>query len=129
MTHPVPLVIYIHMTAALAALVLGTVQLARAKGTASHRVAGWIWVGLMLTVAVSSLWIPGFLRLTRIHVFTAITLVSLTLGIWRIRHRNVHGHAAAMRGLYIGGLVIAGLFTLAPGRLLGNLVWKGVWGY
>jgi uncharacterized membrane protein len=34
-----------------------------------------------------------------------------------------------MRGLYIGRLVIAGVFTLIPGRLLGNLLWKGTWGY
>lgn len=32
-----------------------------------------------------------------------------------------------MKGLYLG-LVIAATFTLVPGRLLGNLLWKGVWG-
>ena len=34
-----------------------------------------------------------------------------------------------MRGLYVGGLLIAGAFTLAPGRLLGNFVRHGTWGY
>lgn len=128
-TGPVPPVIYLHLTCAVAALVLGAVQLARTKGTASHRLAGWVFVALMLTVAISSLWIPSFLHLTWIHVFTLITLVSLPLALWRIRHGNVRGHAAAMKGLYIGGLVIAGIFTLVPGRLLGNLLWKGVWGH
>ena len=129
MAHSVPFVIYIHMSAALAALVLGGAQLARAKGTSSHRIAGWGFVALMLTVAISSLWIPRFLQLSWIHIFTLITLISLPLAIWRIRRGNVRGHAAAMRGLYIGGLVIAGLFALAPGRLLGNLLWKGAAGY
>lgn len=129
MTYPVPSVVYVHLTAAIVALVVGTVQLARAKGTASHRLAGWTFVALMLTVAISSLWIPSFLHFTWIHLFTLITLVSLPLALWRIRHGNVRGHAAAMKGLYIGGLVIAGIFTLIPGRLLGNLLWKGVWGY
>jgi len=110
--HGVPLVVYVHMTAALTALVLGTVQLARPKGTYSHKTLGWVWVTLMLTVAVSSLWIPSFLQ----------------FAIWKIRHGNVRGHAGAMKGLYIGGLVIAGIFTLVPGRLIGNLLWKGVWG-
>lgn len=32
-----------------------------------------------------------------------------------------------MRGLYMGGLVIAGAFTLLPGRLLGNLLWHHCW--
>lgn len=129
MAQPVSPVVYVHMTAAFAALVLGTVQLARAKGTPSHRVAGWTFVALMLTVAVSSLWIPSFLHLTWIHLFTLLTLVSLPLALWRIRSGNVRGHAAVMKRLYIGGLVIAGLFTLVPGRLLGNLLWKGILGY
>ena len=125
----VPIVIYIHLTAAIAALVLGTIQLARVKGTTSHRMAGWVFVALMLTVAISSLWIPSFLHLTWIHVFTLVTLISLPLALWHIRHGNVRGHAGAMRGLYIGGLIIAGVFTLVPGRLIGNLISKGVWGY
>jgi uncharacterized membrane protein len=116
------------MTAALSALVLGTVQLARPKGTYSHKTLGWTWVTLMLTVAVSSLWIPSFLHFPWIHLFTALTLVSLPFAIWKIRHGNVRGHAGAMKGLYIGGLVIAGIFTLVPGRLIGNLLWKGMWG-
>jgi len=128
-TGPVPPVIYLHLTCASAALVLGTVQLARTKGTPSHRLFGWIFVALMLTVAITSSWIPSFLHLTWIHVFTLITLVSIPLALWSIRHGNVRRHAAAMKGLYIGGLVIAGIFTLIPGRLLGNLLWKGVWGY
>jgi len=126
--HGVPLVVYVHMTAALTALVLGTVQLARPKGTYSHKTLGWVWVTLMLTVAVSSLWITSFLHFTWIHLFTALTLFSLPFAIWKIRHGNVRGHAGAMKGLYIGGLVIAGIFTLVPGRLIGNLLWKGVWG-
>jgi uncharacterized membrane protein len=127
--HPVPPVTYVHLAAAVAALVIGTIQLARTKGTPSHRRIGWTWVTLMFIVAVSSLWLPSFLHFTWIHIFTLITLISLPLALWRIRHGNVAGHAAAMKGLYIGGLVVAGIFTLIPGRLLGNLLWKGAWGY
>lgn len=129
MSRSVPLVVYIHMSAALAALVLGTVQLARGKGTRSHRMTGWVFVALMLTVAISSLWIPRFLQFSWIHLFTLLTLVALPIAIWKIRRGNVRGHAGAMKGLYIGGLVIAGIFTFVPGRLLGNLLWKGTWGY
>lgn len=128
-TPPIPFPVYLHMTAAIAALVLGAVILVRRKGTASHRALGRTWAALMLFVAVTSLWVPAFLHFTWIHIFTAVTLVSVPLGIWRIRHGNVRAHAATMKGLYIGGLVIAGVFTLVPGRLLGNLLWKGVWGY
>jgi uncharacterized membrane protein len=34
-----------------------------------------------------------------------------------------------MRGIYVGGLIVAGIFAFMPGRVLGNLLWKGVWGY
>ena len=129
MTRTVPPVVFVHMTAAILALVIGTLQLARAKGTSSHRMIGWTWVVLMFTVAITSLWIPSFLHLTWIHLFTLLTLVSLPYALWRIRRGDVKAHAGAMKGRYIGGLVIAGVFTLVPGRLLGNLLWKGVWGY
>jgi uncharacterized membrane protein len=95
----------------------------RVKGTTSHQMAGWVFVALMLTVAISSLWIPRFLHLTWIHVFTLVTLVSLPLALWHIRHGNVRGHAAAMRGLYIGGLVVAGLFDHLACRTLRPVGW------
>jgi uncharacterized membrane protein len=122
-------VVIVHMTAALCAMGLGAVQLARVKGTPGHRVLGWTWVVLMLTVAVTSLWIPAFLHFTWIHLFTLLVLVSLPLALLKIRRGDVVGHARAMRSLYVGGLVIAGVFTLMPGRLLGNLLWSHVWGY
>jgi uncharacterized membrane protein len=31
-----------------------------------------------------------------------------------------------MNGLFIGGLVVAGILTLIPGRILGNLLWHTV---
>ncbi len=127
MTRTVAPVVYLHMFAALAALVAGTVQLLRPKGTGAHKAIGWTWVALMAAVAASSLWIPAFLQFGWIHLFTLLTAIVLPLGIWRIRHGDVRGHAGAMRNLYIGGLVIAGVFTLSPGRLLGDLLWKGCW--
>jgi uncharacterized membrane protein len=127
MTRTVPSVVYLHMFAALAALAVGAVQLARTKGTSSHRVVGWTWVALMATAAISSLWMPAFLQLRWIHVFTLATAISLPMGIWQIRRGDAASHAGTMRGLYIGGLVIAGAFALSSGRLLGNLLWKGCW--
>jgi len=127
MPHVVPPVVYVHLFAAAAAIALGAFQLARPKGTGSHKAIGWTWVALMATVAVSSLWIPSFLHFTWIHLFTLVTAITLPLAIWRIRHGNVRGHASAMTWLFTGGLVIAGAFTLVPGRLLGNLLWNGCW--
>lgn len=128
MTQPIPPIVYVHLAAAVSAFLLGAWQLARPKGTPAHRATGWTWAALMMTVAISSLWIPSFLHFSWIHLFTLLVLVMLPLGIWRARHGNIEGHRKAMRGLYVGGVIIAGIFTFVPGRLLGNLVWKGCWG-
>ncbi len=40
-----PFAIQLHAYAALAAFVLGAVQLARVKGTTQHRALGYTWVG------------------------------------------------------------------------------------
>ena len=125
----IPTPVLVHLVAALSALVLGVAMLARPKGTASHKVLGRSWVALMLTVALSSLWIPRFLHFTWIHSFTQLTLVSIPLAIYRIRKGDVKSHARTMKGLFIGGLVIAGILTLIPGRMLGNLLWRTTLGY
>jgi len=46
--------IQIHALAAMAAFVLGVVQLSALKGTQPHRVRGWIWAALMVVIAFSS---------------------------------------------------------------------------
>ncbi len=128
MIRTVPPVVYVHLFAAVSAMLIGAFQLLRPKGTGSHRAIGWIWATLMMTVAVSSLWIPAFLHFGWIHLFTLLVLIMLPVALWRAQHGNIEGHRKAMRGLYFGGVVIAGIFTFLPGRLLGNLVWKGCWG-
>jgi uncharacterized membrane protein len=114
---PIPL----HAVAAMAAFVLGVVQLSAPKGTLPHRTLGWIWVGLMAAVAVSSLWIHQ-IRLvgpwSPIHLLSIFTLVMLPLGVWRAHRHQVSAHRRTMISLFVGALVIAGLFTLVPGRII-----------
>ena len=121
--------IALHLAAALLALLIGAAVMARRKGTFSHRTLGWVWVTLMAVTTVASAFIrdhqlPNIAGYTPIHFFTAFTAVYLPLGIWRIRHGNVHAHRKIMRGLFFGACGVAGLFTLLPGRFMGNLVWK-----
>ena len=123
-----PLAVQLHAYAALAAFALGVVQLARMKGTKSHRTLGYLWVGLMLVVALSSFWIHdlrGWGPWSPIHLLSILTLTMLPLGLWYARRRNVRGHKLTMLGLFAGALVIAGLFTLAPGRIMHRVVFGG----
>jgi uncharacterized membrane protein len=118
---PIPL----HAIAAMAAFVLGVVQLAAPKGTLPHRTLGWIWVLLMAVVAVSSFWIHQIRLLgpwSPIHLLSIFTLVMLPLGVWRAHRHDVSKHRRTMIGIFAGALVIAGLFTLVPGRIMNAVV-------
>ena len=48
------LLIQIHALAAIAAFALGVFQFVAPKGTPRHRLTGWLWVGLMTTVVLTS---------------------------------------------------------------------------
>jgi uncharacterized membrane protein len=111
----------LHAFAAMAAFVLGVIQFAAPKGTLPHRTIGWIWVVLMLAVALSSFWIHQ-IKLwgpwSPIHLLSIFTLVMLPLGVWFAHRHRVIDHRRVMIGIFSGALVVAGLFTLVPGRIM-----------
>ena len=111
----------LHAFAAMGAFVLGLVQFAAPKGTLPHRTIGFVWVGLMLVVAGSSFSIHQ-IRLvgpwSPIHLLSIFTLVMLVMGVIAAHRHNVRRHKIAMISIFAGALVIAGLFTLVPGRIM-----------
>lgn len=121
-------VILIHTSAALAALVLGFAVFLRRKGTSGHRRLGRAWALLMLVVIVSSFAIRGSGSFSWLHGLSVGSLIVLVMAIYHARRGNWRAHRGSMTGLFVGGLIIAGLFTLLPSRLLGELVWHTVLG-
>lgn len=105
----------------MAAFALGAVQLSAAKGTLPHRALGWVWVTLMLAVSVSAFFIHQ-IRLwgpwSPIHLLAIFTLVMLPVAVVAAHRHDVARHRRAMIGLFVGALVIAGIFTFAPGRIM-----------
>jgi uncharacterized membrane protein len=115
----------LHAFAAMAAFALGLVQFAAPKGTLPHRTVGWIWVGLMAIVAASSFWIHEVRLLgpwSPIHLLSIFTLIMLPIAVWRARRHRVADHRRIMTMTFVGALVIAGLFTLLPGRIMHAVV-------
>ena len=110
-----------HAMAAMTAVILGGLQLASAKGTTQHRVLGWSWVLLMMYVSVSSFFISS-LRLwgafSPIHLLSVWTLFSLGMAIYHARKGNIRQHKIWMVLLYVLALLVTGVFTLWPGRVM-----------
>jgi uncharacterized membrane protein len=114
-------VVQLHAFAAMAAFGLGLVQFIAPKGTLPHRTIGWIWVSLLMTIAVSSFWIHS-IRLvgpfSPIHLLSIFTLIMLPLAVLAAHRHDVARHRRAMTSIFFGALVIAGLFTFVPGRII-----------
>ena len=119
--------IVIHLVTVIAALGLGAAIFLLPKGTARHRLMGRVYCVCLLITAVASFWIGrpgtgiGGSGFSFIHLFSVWTLITIPMAVVAVRHGRADKHESMMRGLYIG-LVLAGLFSFLPGRLLGNLV-------
>lgn len=121
--------IFVHLLAAVAALGLGAwLLLRRPRGDTPHRRWGWAWVLAMGTAALTSAFIrdvglPNIAGFTPIHLLTLLVAFTLPRAVLAARSGRIAAHRQAMKSLYAGGCIVAGLFTLMPGRFLGHLLW------
>ena len=125
------LLIVTHITFALGAVPVGVYIFLTKKGTSRHKLSGRFWVALLTIVSMSAIPIqsinPGHYSL--IHLLIPYTIGSLIYSIWNIRRFKVtrlqkyrYAHMYSMIGVYVGALLIAGAFTLLPGRFLHGVV-------
>jgi uncharacterized membrane protein len=118
-------VIQIHLAAASGALVLGGILFLIRRGSGAHRLAGRAWVALMVLTALSSFGIRTTGNFSWIHLLSLVMLATLALAVINIRRRNVVRHQRLMMSAY-SSLLLAGAFTLMPGRRLGALLWHAL---
>lgn len=130
-------VVAIHLTAAASALVIGPFALWTRLGMRQrpklHRALGYAWVSMMILAAASSLFLrdfnlPNIAGYTPIHLLVPAMAIGLFLAFRHLARGNISGHRAAMQYTYIAGGVVAGAFTLLPGRLLGRMLWSNLLG-
>jgi uncharacterized membrane protein len=80
---------------------------------------------MMVVVATTSFWIHD-LRMwgpwSPIHLLAIYTLAVLPFAVLHARRHHVGRHRNAMIALFSGALVIAGLFTCMPGRIMHAVV-------
>ncbi len=124
--------IAVHLSAALSAVALGPVALWARKGRHPHprlhRAFGYAWVTLMVVAATSAIFIrdhalPNIAGYTPIHLLVPVVFVSLFGAFRALLQGDIRRHRQTMQALYAGACIVAGLFTLLPGRFLGQLVW------
>lgn len=118
-----PAMVQVHVAAAISAFAVGCILMTGVKGSTMHRVLGYGWVAAMATTAISSflLFGPVGSRLSLIHALSAWTLIVLPMGIAAARGGNIKAHRQSMTGVFTGGMLIAGLFTFLPGRLMWDI--------
>ena len=111
----------LHAFAAMAAFALGLVQFAAPKGTLPHRTLGWIWVALMALVAALLVLDPHDQAGRPVEPDpSAVDLHARDAAARGVEGAHPSGaeHRRAMILIFTGALVIAGLFTLVPGRIM-----------
>ena len=115
---------YLHLGSLVPAFVIGSYLLLNRKGTPVHRLLGKIYMGLMLFTAIITLFMealvgPKFLNhFGFLHLLSLFVLYTVPTAYRAIRVGNIKLHKRKMVGLYVGALLVAGAFTLSPGRLI-----------
>ena len=118
-------IIYIHASLALLAVPLGLFIFLNKKGTVIHKASGSVWIGLLTIVSLSAIFTQTINPDTYspIHLLIPFTIGSLIYSVWSIKrfqktkiNRYRDSHKYSMIGVYVGALLIAGAFTLFPGR-------------
>ncbi len=123
-----PVMVQLHVAAALAALALTPLVLVRRKGDGPHRLLGRIWVAVMALTALTSFAITEFRLIgpwSPIHLLSLLTLYSLWQAVRAARARRIAAHQGYIYGA-CAGLVGAAGFTLWPGRLMSQSLFAGM---
>jgi uncharacterized membrane protein len=117
----IPGIVWLHLATMLTALALTPMLLWRRRGDGRHRVLGYVWSGAMMATAIDSLFIRGKNgEFSVIHLLSAFVIVMVPVLVLSARSHRVARHRRTVRGLVIGALLVAGIFTFPFGRLLGR---------
>ncbi|SFD15789.1 DUF2306 domain-containing protein [Pseudoalteromonas denitrificans] len=113
--------IFVHVTLAIAALLLGLITFTLTKGTKIHKLLGKGWIILNLGIAMSSFFIMPMGHLTWLHLFSFVVIVICILG-FIAADKNIKQHIACMIGVYIGLFISAIVAIVTPGRFLNQII-------
>jgi len=114
--------VMIHVATVIPAVPLGGYLLLTRKGTKQHKMLGKLWLTLMVITAIAIIFIRGGTDFSWIHIFVPMTLMGAYNAIASAKARNIHAHKKHLIGMYMGALMIPGIFSFLPGRFMSALV-------
>ena len=124
------ILMFSHLATVVPCIILGAALIFMAKGTSWHYRLGRWYMILMLVTAVITLFMPAdvgpqlFNHFGWIHLFSFLTIYTIPTAYSAIKKGKVKVHQRKMILLYFGAIIIAGGFTLTPGRYLYGLFFQ-----
>jgi uncharacterized membrane protein len=138
--------IQVHAYLGMAAVVLGTIQVAAPKGTVPHRALGWTWIMLIAVMMILAIIDHGNrtsffwdlfdprvcsedaaspVRATTcasIHLLSLYFILALPFGALAARRGAITLHRYSMLWLFLGILMIGTMLTAVPHRIMHAVV-------
>lgn len=116
------LAVMVHVATVLPAIPLGGWIVLSRKGGALHKTLGRVWVGLMVTTALTALFIGqdgGAIHISPIQLFVPLTLIASWKLVAAARRGDMKTHRKQVLILFLGALAIPGLVAFGmPGRMM-----------
>jgi uncharacterized membrane protein len=119
-----PAPVQLHAAAGVLALVLGVARLAWAQEERTERSLGWGFLGFLMLSAVSALFLSpphgalSLFGLTPHHGFAILALAGSCAAVVAARQGRRLGRQRIVTATFVGVFLMAGLFEMAPGRML-----------
>lgn len=114
------LALSVHLATVIPAIPLGAYIFLTRKGGSRHKLLGKVWLALMLTTGVATIFIRNVNdgQFSWIHVFTLLTFIAVPQALLSARAGKIEKHRKHLRDFFIGALVIAGVTAFLPGRTM-----------
>ncbi|SMP13882.1 Uncharacterized membrane protein [Algoriphagus winogradskyi] len=125
------MLMYSHLATVVPCIFIGAYLLLSKKGGKVHRTLGKIYMILMLLTAFIAIFLEAQVgpklvnHFGYIHLFCLLVFWTVPTAYLAIRKGKVKTHQRKMILLYIGAIILAGGFTLAPGRYLHEVFFGG----
>jgi uncharacterized membrane protein len=96
------------------------------KGGVLHKKIGYVYMVLIFFSSIVSLFLKAYVlnHFGWIHLLSILTIWTVPRSLIAVKKGNITRHKRSMKLLYWTGLLLAGLFTLMPGRYLHDIIFN-----